>query len=105
VDSFKTARAYSLLSILPKYFSLKLAIPKLPKSYAPGLDPLALDAKKPAHPGDKNTSGLALDSSVHVSPFEERFPSLCLASNHKEALSMLGEAVTYFLTCPYSKAL
>ncbi len=30
-------------------------------------------------------------------------PYLCLASNHKEALSMMREAFTYFLTCPSSR--
>ena len=39
----------------------------------------------------------------HLSPTRNGFPSLCLASNHKEALATLGEALTDFSRSPSSR--
>ncbi len=39
----------------------------------------------------------------HLSPTRNGFSSLCLASNHKEALATLGEALTDFSRSPSSK--
>ncbi len=51
----------------------------------------------------KSQKRLAL---IHnVSPSEGRFPDPLFGPTSQEALSMMGEAFPYFLTCPSSKFL